>query len=59
MNKGGWRNLRGLLTLAGLVWAAVMLAATLLLDDKGPVLPFWLLLIAYYITISRNSVDKS
>ena len=41
------------------IWAAIMVAATLLIDEPRNTVPFWLLLIAYYITVWGKSVNRS
>ena len=52
-------NKEMLQTVVGIIWALVMLVATFALDEPSNVVPFWLLLIAYYIVIWRKSGNPS
>lgn len=41
----------------GIAWAIAMLVATLTLDKPSNVIPFWLLLIAFYIVRWQKSLS--
>ena len=41
-----------------LVWAIIMAAVTFIVDDPSNVVPFWLLLIAYYIAVWGKSARR-
>ncbi|MBB5518305.1 hypothetical protein [Amphiplicatus metriothermophilus] len=49
---------RRIYAIVAAIWAGVMIAATLFVDKPSNVIPFWLLLIGYFIVVWKKNAAR-